>query len=205
VITYVIVWLTAVNLFDMVPFRRFAGFIAILPLIAVALDLYRLHHRSAGRVPAALPLVTLVFAFFPGLYLAPFYGGIFGWTAQVDRSKPVVVAGYKLVNQDGEEIWYNHEFFQPITQNGRFRRAFLSGIPDEAKFVQFMFDNYRRIYPMLETGRMPHEWALGHLAYPSHNLSDSNALDYVGRFEPSKITSIEYVSESYTLRKETSG
>lgn len=201
VIAYVAVWLVIVNSLDIVAFRRVAAFIAVLPLVAVAIDLYQKHKADPqiGKIPASIPLVMLLFVFFPGLYLAPFYGGIFGWTAHVDRSRPIVVSGFKLVNSDGDEIWYNHAFFQPVTMNGRFQRAFTDAIPETEIFVQFMFDNYRRIYPMLETGRMPHEWALGRLAYPSHNLSDSNALDYVGRFEPSKIVGLEKVSETYSF------
>jgi hypothetical protein len=201
VIAYVAMWLMIVNSLDIVLFRRVAAFIAVLPLIAVAADLYRKHKADPqiGKIPAGVPFAILLFSFFPGLYLAPFYGGIFGWTAHVDRSRPIVVSGFKLVNRDGDEIWYNHAFFQPVTMNGRFQRAFANAIPETEVFVQFMFDNYKRIYPMLETGRMPHEWALGRLAYPSHNLSDSNALDYVEKFAPSKIVGLEKVFETYTF------
>ncbi|UJW76418.1 DCC1-like thiol-disulfide oxidoreductase family protein [Rhizobium sp. SL42] len=201
VIAYVAILLLIVNTLDIVLFRRLAAFITILPLLAVAVDLYRKYGADPqiGKIPAIVPFAILVFAFFPGLYMAPFYGGIFGWTAHVDRSRPIVVSGYKLVNQDGDEIWYNHAFFQPVTMNGRFRRAFSDAIPETEKFVQFMFDNYKRIYPMLETGRMPHEWALGRFAYPSHNLSDNNSLDYVGKFEPSKIIGMETVVETYNF------
>lgn len=201
VIAYIAMWLMIVNSFDIVLFRRVAGFITVIPLTAVAADLYRKHNADPqiGKIPAGVPFAILLFAFFPGLYLAPFYGGIFGWTAHVDRSLPIVVSGFKLVNRDGDEIWYNHAFFQPVTMNGRFQRAFTDAMPETDVFVQFMFDNYKRIYPMLETGRMPHEWALGRFAYPSHNLSDSNALDYVDKFEPSKIVGLERVSETYSF------
>ena len=64
--------------------------------------------------------------------------------------------------------------------------------------MQFMFENYAHIYPTLEGGRMPHEWALGRFAYPSHNLSDSNARDYVGRFAPNRIVEIRVVTEYYS-------
>ena len=68
---------------------------------------------------------------------------------------------------------------------------------DELHFMQFMLDNYTRIYPLLQQGRMPHEWALGRFAHPSHNLSDSNALDYVGRYAPDRIVEIRPVTEFY--------
>lgn len=183
---------------DCLAIRRVAGFAVILPLLGLAVDLYRNNRTQIGRVPAAVPLAILVFAFFPGLYLAPFYGGIAGWTLTIDRAEPVAVGGYKLVNAAGEEIWYNHAFFQPISQDGRFLQAFrASGLGDQ-KFMEFMLKNYARIYPRLRRGRMPHEWALGRFAYPSHNLSDSNALDYVGRFAPSRIVAIRVVTEYYS-------
>lgn len=195
---YVSIWLVVVNAFDMIAIRRVAGFLVVLPLLGLAVDLYRRERAQIGRVPAAVPLAILVFAFFPGLYLAPFYGGIAGWTLIIDRARPVAVGGYKLVNAAGEEIWYNHAFFQPISQNGRFLRAFRASGMDDRKFMEFMFENYSRIYPSLERGRMPHEWALGRFAYPSHNLSDSNALDYVGRFAPNRIIAIRVVTEHYS-------
>lgn len=194
---YVCIWLVVVNAFDMIAIRRVAGFAVVLPLLGLAVDLYRNNRAQIGRVPAAVPLVILVFAFFPGLYLAPFYGGIAGWTLTIDRARPVAVGGYKLVNAAGEEIWYNHAFFQPISQNGRFLRAFRASGMNNRKFMEFMLENYARIYPSLERGRMPHEWALGKFAYPSHNLSDSNALDYVGRFAPNRIVAIRVVTEYY--------
>lgn len=198
---YVLAWFCVVNSFDLVPFRRFAGFVAILPIAVVAYSLFAEHKNNplVGKVPAAAPLALLLFAFFPGLYLAPFYGGIFGWTSEVDRSKPVVVSGFKLVNSTGREIWYNHAFLQPMTMNTRFARAFANAIPEPEKYAKFMFENYERIYPTLRSGRMPHEWALGRLAYPSHNLSDSNATDYVGEFEPTNIVGIVSVVEAYSF------
>ena len=198
VVLYVCGWLLVVNAFDMIAMRRVAGFLAVFPLLGLAVDLYRNNRAQVGRVPAAVPFAILVFAFFPGLYLAPFYGGIAGWTLAIDRAQPVSVGGYKLVNEAGEEIWYNHAFFQPISQNGRFLRAFRAADLSDQNFMQFMFENYAHIYPILEGGRMPHEWALGRFAYPSHNLSDSNARDYVGRFAPNRIVEIRVVTEYYS-------
>ena len=198
VVLYVCSWLLVVNAFDMIAIRRVAGFLAVFPLLGLAVDLYRNNRAQVGRVPAAVPFAILVFAFFPGLYLAPFYGGIAGWTLTIDRAQPVSVGGYKLVNEAGEEIWYNHAFFQPISQNGRFLRAFRAADLSDQNFMQFMFENYAHIYPILEGGRMPHEWALGRFAYPSHNLSDSNARDYVGRFAPNRIVEIRVVTEYYS-------
>ena len=197
---YVCLWLTIVNLMDMIALRRIVGFLAVLPLVGIAIDLWRYYERrpGVGRVPALTPLALLLFAFLPGLYLAPFYGGIAGWTLTVDHSSPIHVSGYKLVNDHGEEIWYNHAFFQPISMNGRFNRAFAAAGSDTTRFPKFMLETYARIYPTLEGGRMPHEWALGRFAYPSHNLSDSNALDYVGRFAPHRLVGIRHVSEQYT-------
>lgn len=31
-----------------------------------------------------------------------------------DRSQPVAVGGYKLVNDSGDEIWYNHALYSPL-------------------------------------------------------------------------------------------
>lgn len=200
IIGYVVCWLILVNSMDLIAFRRIVGFIGVLPLLAIAIDLGRSNQNrpGAGRVPSWTPFALLVYILFPGLFLAPFYGGIAGWTLAVDWSRPVLVGGYKLVNKHGDEIWYNHAFFQPETQDGRFERAFEEIDPNHQLLRKFMLENYTRIYPMLERGRMPHEWALGRFAYPSHNLSDSNALDYVGKFAPDQIAGIHYVVEKYT-------
>ncbi|MEM5471140.1 DCC1-like thiol-disulfide oxidoreductase family protein [Hoeflea sp. AS60] len=200
VCSYIILWFLLVNSMDLIALRRIIGAIALMPLVGIAVELGRSNYKrsDAGKIPSWAPLALLVFAFFPGLFLAPFYGGIAGWTLSVDWSRPVLVGGYKLVNKQGEEIWYNHAFFQPVTMDGRFQRAFEVVDPDHELLQKFMLDNYKRIYPMLERGRMPHEWALGRLAYPSHNLSDSNALDYVGKFAPDRIAGIRYVLEQYS-------
>lgn len=207
---YAIVWLAVVNAFDLIAIRRIVGFVVLYPWIFVAFALYRQHSSApnAGRMAAAVPLALLLFASFPGLYLAPFYGGIAGWTLSVDKRDPIRFGGYKLVNDRGEEIWYNHAFFQPITMNNRLEAAFRKKKLGKEAFMKFMFANYSRIYPVLTQGRMPHEWLLGRLAYPTHNLSDSNAADYIGRFAPNRITELKAVTaylswEGELLRAET--
>ena len=186
---------------------RVVAFIVATPLLAITIELYRHYAKRphVGAIPALVPMVLIIAALTPGLYIPPYYGGIAGWTMEVDREKPIDVTGYKLVNDIGQEIWLNHAFLQPHTQNGRFRRAYLNSGRSESDYMGFLFSNYVRIYPMLERGRLPHQYALGTFAYPPHNLSDNNALDYVGDFSPERIVAIRRVSEYYDWNGERIG
>lgn len=197
---YATFWLATVNLFDLVSFRRIAGFLCLLPVVVLAIDIgsrYQSDQRI-GFVPAWTPFAIIFFAFFPGLYFAPFYGGIAGWTIDIDLSAPVIVSGYKLVNNRSDMVWHNHAFFQPVSMDGRLKKAFSSADPSNAMFAKFLVQNYKNIYPELERGNMPHEWLLGKFAYKTHNLSKSNASDYVEYFHPNNIVGVQYVNEYYS-------
>jgi hypothetical protein len=196
-LSYCTAWLLVVNSFDQVALRRIAAFIAVFPLISITLRYARKNFRIKGSA-AVVPLCFVIFVTFPGLYLAPFYGGIAGWVSTIDPARPVVVSGYVLVNRAGETVWYNHEFMQPVTMADRLERAFIGRGVSQRDFMAFMLTTYDRVYPLLEKGWMPTQWALGVLAYPAHNLAARNASDYVGRFAPAEVIEIRHRTELYS-------
>lgn len=198
-VAYLGVWLAIVHVPEILVLRRFVALAAGFPLLGILLDLWREKRRDARypRAVAAYPLFLGLFVLIPGWFFPPFFGGISGWTSPVDRTRPVVLSGAKLVNRDGGETWHNHAFFQPHTQRERFERAFLGKTDSMQAYLEFVFQNYERIYPGLQQGHLPHQWALGPLAYPTHNLSDNNASEYVPDFAPENITAMRYVREGY--------
>lgn len=197
---YVGIWLLAVNAFDLVVMRRPVGLIAALPLLVMLFEMSRRWRKrpGVGRLPSLVPFALLLFVTFPGLYLAPFYGGIAGWTYYSDMTRPVPVYGHKFVNDVGEEIWFNHAFFQPITLAFRFDRVFLARDPNYDHFLKFMYDTYSRNYNVVVKGRLPHQWALGRFAYPTHSIAANNASDYIGKFAPERIVEVKQVTEYYS-------
>ncbi|MEM9357550.1 MAG: DCC1-like thiol-disulfide oxidoreductase family protein [Pseudomonadota bacterium] len=196
-------WLVIVNSGELVVQRRFMGFAASLPLLGIAVDFFLQHcaRRSEDErmplVPAIFPAILVIFVLFPGFCILPFYGGIAGWYFSIDKSKPVRVSGIKFVNDDGDTIWHNSALLQPHTQIGRFRRAFTKRAGNREKFLRFVFENYRRYHPLLKTGRLPHQWALGTWAYPPHSLTKNNALEYAAKFPPERVAAVRFETEYY--------
>ena len=208
-ILFFCIWLLVVNTGELIIERKFLGFVGALPLIGLFVDLFhesRSHKSEShtiGFVAGVFPAFLIAFSLFPGVFVAPFYGGIVGWYDNIDKSRLVEISGYKLVNRDGGEIWHNGVFFQPHTLLGRFRHAYEnSGTGDATDFMKFLFSNYKRIYPGLERGRLPHQWALGNLSYPPHSLSHNNASAYVPDFAPERIVRIYIVSEYFDWKGE---
>ena len=201
--SFVALWLVIINTPDLIVFRRFAGFIAALPLLGIAIELFQTYHRrrDVGLLPAAVPAALLVFCLWPGFIFPPFYGGIAGWTVTVDRSKPVNMSGVRLVNDAGQEIWLNPAFLQPHTQIGRFQLAYSSLRRGQENYLAFLFENYKRIYPILESGWLPHQRYLGRFAYPPHSLVKNNARDYVPDFRPDRVVALKYQKEAYRWDK----
>lgn len=203
-IFYFCVWILVVNTGELIIERKFLGFIGALPLVGLFVDLFR-EARSdkaasyrIGLVAGIFPAFLIAFSLFPGVFIAPFYGGIVGWYDDLDKNRLVEISGIKLVNIDGGEIWHNPVFFQPHSLIGRFRHAYEnSGTGDTADFLGFLYANYQRIYPGLERGRLPHQWALGDFSYPPHSLTHNNAEAYVPDFAPDRIDKIYIVSEYF--------
>jgi predicted DCC family thiol-disulfide oxidoreductase YuxK len=196
---YLAIWFLLIGCMDLIALRRIIAFVAILPIIRLAWKVGIKFQKdgSVGTVGAWIPFAICIFAFFPGIYIAPFYGGIAGWTLKVDRAQPVRVSGYQLVNLNGETVWFNHAFFQPISMDGRLERAFQRVDASGDKYMKFIYETYARAYPKLKSGFMPHQFLLGNMAYPTHNLSKNNALDYSDKFSPELISKVIRVDEYY--------
>ena len=193
-LVFAFIWFLLVNSGYNVFYRRLFGFIGAFPVIALFLSLYfeKRKEPNVGKICAAVPCALIVFVLFPGFIFPPFYGGIAGWTMDVDKSKPVIISGIRLVNDEQEEIWHNPAFLQPHTQVGRFQKAFLASGHKRDAYLAFLFENYKRIYPTLQIGRLPHQIYLGDFAYPTHNLQSNNSKEYVGAFHPDRITALKY-------------
>lgn len=203
-LTWFCVWLAVVNSGELIIERRFLGLLAALPLIGIFIDLFlegregSSEERKFGLTPRIYPVFLIVFVLFPGVYIAPFYGGIVGWYDDIDKNRLIEISGIKLVNDKGQEIWHNPVFLQPNTLIGRFRHAYTnSGTGNDEDYIHFLYENYERIYPGLERGHLPHQWALGDFAYPPHSLTHNNASAYVPNFSPVRISKIQILSEYY--------
>ncbi|MEM7249816.1 MAG: DCC1-like thiol-disulfide oxidoreductase family protein [Pseudomonadota bacterium] len=194
--TLLLLWLglalSIIYQFDWISVRRIAFFGCALPLVGVAID-WALGKRreSDARLSIWIPAAVLVIVSFPGLYLAPFYGGIGGWTTKVQRDKPFNKAVIVMTNRKGEDVIFNHAFLEPMSMEGRLRRAWKHHDYSDEAFLRFCHDTYRRLYPKITDEHLPYQSRLGRLAYPTHNLSRNNAADYSSAFAPDEIVRIE--------------
>ena len=144
-----------------------------------------------------MAFLNLAFFFSSRDFFGAIFGGISGWVIVADKENPIVLSGIKFVNNDGATIWQTLPL-QPTTQVGRFYRAYVgSGTGSRSDYLRFIFSNYKRIYPTIEKGTLPHEKRLGKFSYPPHSLVKSNAKDYVGVFSPERLRSIRFEKEYY--------
>ena len=134
-------------------------------------------------------MCILLFCTIPGLHIAPFFSGISGWYVQVDKSKNFTTAAYVLTNNNYEKVVLNHALLEPGTQLGRLEGAWHNSGRSKEDFMQFLFDNYSRLYPIIKTGKLSHQRLLGSFAYPAHAFSDTDASIYK-KFAPENVISI---------------
>ena len=202
---FLLYFLILVNAVDPLVTRRFIGVLLCVPVIGLLFRLARVYGRKtrkAGplRFFAWVPVATLLFAVVPGFIAGPFYSGIAGWVIRANEEDPIRITGLKLINASGDAHWLPPAVFQPHGQIGRFERAFLA-IPGEsaASFVKFAFETYVRIYPQLEKGKFPHQWALGDVAYPTHSLQKYNTEQLAAHFAPEDVVRIDRMVEVYDI------
>lgn len=199
-IIFLVVFLIIINAGHDGLIRRFLGFFNSAPIWG----LFLLYAAKAWKKRGLrswiiwLPAVGFLFSAIPGLQLGSFFGGISGWVIRAEKSDPIHIGGYKLVNKNEETHWLAHAIFQPHGQIGRFRRAFLA-MPNtgEREFMQFSFETYKRIFPGIERGNFLHQWALGDFAYPTHSLQKYDTKVLAEHFRPKDIVEIIKVSEKY--------
>jgi len=193
-LSYLLLFLIIPFLFEAVLLRRVFDGVLLLPMIAAAWVAYR-SNPSAPWMARFFPLAFAVMAAIPGFILPPYYGGIAGWTTSVELKDTVPLYGFQLENDAGAHIWLTHTIFTPVTQVGRFARAWESKEGKIGPIGAFIMKAYRRAYPLLQSGYMPHERYLGHFAYPPHT-SAVNLPDHHD-FPPDRIVRVELVELIY--------
>ena len=130
----------------------------------------------------------LLIAVIPGFFF-PFLRR-YSWLTSdsIDQRTPIQHKGYQLVRNDGEAIWYTSNFFSNHTDRAIFKALDYTMSDDPERKFLFLYKNYKRVYPILEEGRLPHQKILGRFAYPTHNLSKFNP-EFL-KFHPEQISSI---------------
>ena len=183
------------NLSSHVSISRSLCFICFWPLVGIALDdAYQRKKNAKAGATASLILAVLLFVVsFPGLYLAPFFNGIAGWTYIVDKTTPIATYTYELENKNGETVLLNHAFLEPSTQIFRFQNAYISSGYSFDDFLSLLMRVYEYRYADIKSNRLPYQKHLGALAYPTHNLTDNNGADYDNSFRPEYISAIRII------------
>lgn len=191
---YLLLLLVPPLLFEAVFLRRLFDGILLLPLLAAVWMQYR-RNVAAPWLARAFPVAFMVMAVVPGFILPPYYQGIAGWTTSITLGDTVTLFGYQLENDAGERIWLTHTIFAPVTQAGRFAFAWESREAEIGPIGPFIMKAYRRAYPWLKAGYMPHQRYLGQLAYASSTYA-TNLPDH-SNFPPERIVRIQKVELTY--------
>lgn len=193
-VAYFLLLLVPPLIFEAVFLRRLFDGIVVLPLLAAMWSLCR-RHTGAPWLARAFPVAFMVMAVVPGFILPPYYQGIAGWTTSVGPMDTVSIAGFQLENDAGEHIWLTHTIFAPVTQVGRFPTAWSDKEATIGPIGAFVMKAYRRSYPLLAAGYMPHQRYLGKLAYPSSTYA-TNLPDH-RNFPPDRIVRVQQVELTY--------
>jgi hypothetical protein len=180
--------------FEAVFLRRLFDGIILLPVLGAAWMFYRWFDH-ASWLARAFPAAFATMAVIPGFILPPYYQGIAGWTTSVQIADTVTLYGYQLVNDRGDRIWLTHTIFAPVTQVGRFPTAWADKEPVLGPLGAFIMKAYKRAYPLLLAGYMPHQRYLGELAYPSSTYA-TNLPDH-REFPPDRIVRVQFVGLTY--------
>jgi hypothetical protein len=193
-IAYLLLLLVPPMLFEAVFLRRLFDGILVFPVLAAVCSLCH-QNRGAPWLARAFPIAFMVMAVVPGFILPPYYQGIAGWTTSITLGDTVTLSGYQLENDAGERIWLTHTIFAPVTQVGRFAQAWESKEAKIGPIGPFIMKAYRRAYPLLKAGYMPHQRYLGHLAYPSSSYA-TNLPDH-SNFPPERIVRVQKAQLTY--------
>ena len=186
---YISFILIILNAIPTISLSRISLFFLTLPLIFYFYERYKSEKNNRNSKIGIFLMCILLFCTIPGLHIAPFFSGISGWYVQVDKSKNFTTAAYVLTNNNYEKVVLNHALLEPGTQLGRLEGAWHNSGRSKEDFMQFLFDNYSRLYPIIKTGKLSHQRVLGSLAYPAHSFSDTDASIYKN-FAPENIISI---------------
>ena len=189
---YIFIIISILNVVPIIAITRITLFFLLLPLIAYFYDRYKSENNKKGKSGMLLSCLIL-FSCFPGLYIAPFFNGIAGWVVHVDPAKNFYATTYVLTNSSNKRVILNHALLEPSSMLGRLETAWINSGRSKLDFLNFSYENYKRLYPIIKSGNLPHQRILKKFAYPTHTLSDSNASLYLN-FPPEDIKSISQIT-----------
>ena len=186
---------------EFVIFRRFYQMLIMLPLLWIFFDFFKFRKESyKNKITHGFLYITLLCIVLPGLYLPPFFSGIPGWTAQVDKSKNISIDGVFLVRNDGKEIRYSRSIVSPINFVTRLNSYMIRRHPEKiSELLNFYKTVYIKRYKILEKGLTPSQNILGKSAYLTHNPHGD--FDY-SKFPPESIKEIKLSIKYYSWNKE---
>jgi len=129
---------------EFVIFRRFYQMLIMLPLLWIFFDFFKFRKESyKNKITHGFLYITLLCIVLPGLYLPPFFSGIPGWTAQVDKSKNISIDGVFLVRNDGKEIRYSRSIVSPINFVTRLNSYMIRRHPEK---ISELLNFYKTVY-----------------------------------------------------------
>jgi hypothetical protein len=198
-IIYSIAIICILNAIPITSLSRIAFFFLVLPLTFYFYGRYKSESDKKNNKSGIILVCLTIFCSFPGLYIAPFFGGISGWYVEQDTSKNFYGYSHVLTNLNDEKVVLNHALLEPITLNNRLYTAWRLSGRDRFDYINFLFKNYKRLYPILESGNLSHQRILGKLAYPCHNLCDYDGSIYLN-FPPQNIKSISLVKFEFNWK-----
>ena len=193
---YIFIIIFIVNVIPIISLNRITLFFLMLPLVVFFYTRYKNEKNNKNGKSGIVLTLLVLFCIFPGLYIAPFYNGIAGWFIEIDPTKNFNTYTYVLTNSNDEKVTLNHALLQPSSMQGRLEKAWRFSNRSKSDFMKFSFKNYKRLYPIIKAGKLSHQRILGKFAYPTHNLSHSDASVYKN-FPPEDIKSISKII--YTL------
>jgi len=180
--------------------KRFYKMLIMVPLLWIFFDYFKFKKENyKNRITHSFLYITLLCVVLPGLYIPPFFGGIPGWTVQIDKSKEFPIQGVFLVRNDGKEIRYSRAIVSPINFVTRINGFMVRAHPEKVgALLEFYKQAYIKRYAVLEKGLIPSQKYLGKFAYPTHNPIGN--FDY-STFPPESIKSIKMSIKYYMWDK----
>jgi len=180
--------------------KRFFKTLVMLPLLWIFFDYFKFKkEKYKNKITYGFLYITLLCVVLPGLYIPPFFGGIQGWTVQLDKTKEFPIQGVFLVREDGKEIRYSRAIVSPINFVNRIDSFMVRSHPEKLEaLLDFYEKTYIKRYDMLQKGLIPSQKYLGTFAYPTHNPVGD--FDY-SKFPPMSIKTIKMSIKYYTWDK----
>ena len=107
-IIYSIAIICILNAIPITSLSRIAFFFLVLPLTFYFYGRYKSESDKKNNKSGIILVCLTIFCSFPGLYIAPFFGGISGWYVEQDTSKNFYGYSHVLTNFNDERVVLNH-------------------------------------------------------------------------------------------------